>query len=115
MFRRRRAQSDFNDEIAAHLQLEIDRLRDSGLSQDDAEAAARRAFGNVVLAQERFYESGRALFWDRLVQDMKFAIRLLERTPVFTAAVILTLALGIGNASAIFSLVNAVVLRPLPY
>jgi putative ABC transport system permease protein len=115
MFRRRRPQADFDAEIAAHLQLEIDRLREAGLSQDAAEAAAHRTFGNVTAAQERFYEAGRLLFWDRLVQDVRFAVRLLARTPVLTAAVVATLALGIGVASAVFSLVNAVVLRPLPY
>jgi putative ABC transport system permease protein len=115
MFRRRRPHTDFDAEIAAHLQLEIDRLREAGLSPDDAEAAAHRAFGNVTATQERFYEAGRLLFWDRLVQDVRFALRLLARTPVLTTAVVATLALGIGVASAIFSLVNAVVLRPLRY
>jgi putative ABC transport system permease protein len=115
MFRRRRSQADFDAEIAAHLQLEIDRLREAGMSEQAAKAAAHRAFGNVTAVRERFYETRRLLFWDRLVQDVKFALRLLRRTPVLTAAVIATLALGIGVASAIFSLVNAVVLRPLPY
>ncbi|HVD76025.1 MAG TPA: permease prefix domain 1-containing protein, partial [Vicinamibacteria bacterium] len=73
MSRRRRTQADFDAEIEAHLQLEIDRRCESGLSRADAEAAARRSFGNVTGARERFYEAGRALFWDRLAQDARFA------------------------------------------
>jgi putative ABC transport system permease protein len=63
----------------------------------------------------RFRDSGRLLFWDTLAQDVRFACRLFVRTPLLTAAIAATLALGIGAASAIFGLVNAVVLRPLPY
>ena len=115
MFRRRRPPADFAAEIEAHLQLEVDRLREAGLSREEAEAAARRAFGNVTAAQERFYEAGRWLFGDRLRQDVGFALRLLARSPILTAAVVGTLALGIGVTSAVFSLVHAVVLRPLDY
>jgi len=115
VLRRRRPPSDFNAEIEAHLQLEVDRLREAGMSREDAEAAARRGFGNVTASQERFYESGRFLFWDRLVQDARFALRLLARTPLLTAAIVATLALGIGATSAVFSLVHAVVFRPLAY
>ena len=115
MSRRRRTQADFDAEIEAHLQLEIDRLCESGLSRADAEAAARRSFGNVTGARERFYEAGRALFWDRLAQDARFALRLLARRPGLTAAIVATLALGIGATTAVFSLVHAVVLRPLAY
>jgi len=115
MFRRRRAPDDFASEIRSHLELEVDRLRENGLSQDQAEAAARRAFGNVTLAQERYYEQGRWLLMDHLRQDVRFALRLLARTPLLTAAIVATLALGIGVASAVFSLVHAVVLRPLDY
>jgi putative ABC transport system permease protein len=114
-FRRRRRDEDFAAEIEAHLQLEADRLRESGLSPADAEAAARRAFGNVTSARERFHEAGRWLFWDRLRQDLRFTGRLLARSPVLTATVTLTLALGIGANSLVFSLVRAVVFRPLPY
>jgi putative ABC transport system permease protein len=115
MFRRRRALSDFGDEIRSHLQLEADRLRETGMSPDDADAAARRAFGNVTLARERYYEAGRWMFLDHLRQDIRFALRLLARTPMLTTAILATLGLGIGVASAVFSLVHAVVLQPLDY
>lgn len=115
MFRRRRAPDDFASEIRSHLELEADRLREEGMTDDQAEAAARRAFGNVTLAQERYYEQGRWLFMDHLRQDVRFALRLLFRTPLLTTAIVSTLALGIGGASAVFSLVHAVVLRPLDY
>jgi putative ABC transport system permease protein len=115
VFRRRRAPGDFVKEIRSHLELEADRLREGGMSDQEAEAAARRRFGNVTLAQERYYEQGRWLLLDHLRQDVRFAVRLLRRTPLLTTAIIATLALGIGVASAIFSLVHAVVLRPLDY
>lgn len=114
MFGRRRRQDDFDAEIESHLQLEADRLKEQGLSADEAYAAARRAFGNVTRSRERFYESGRLLWWDHLWQDLRFGLRMLKKNPGFTAVAVITLTLGIGANTAIFQLLDAFRLRSLP-
>src|SRR2546430_14458104 len=101
----KRKQRDFQAEIEAHVQLEADELRAQGLANADAEAAARRAFGNRTVAAERFYESGRWMWWDHLTRDLRFAARVLLKDARFSALAVLGLALGLGVSTAIFTLI----------
>jgi predicted permease len=105
--RRKRNQWDFQAELQAHVQIEADQLQADGMSPAEAEAAARRAFGNRTRAEERFYESGRTLWWDHLVRDLRFAARVLAKDRRFSVLAILGLALGIGISTAIFTMIDA--------
>ena len=104
---RKHKQQDFNAEIEAHLQLEADQLRAEGVPPDDAQSAARRAFGNRTAAEERFYESTRWIILDHLLRDLRFAWRVFAKDAVFSILAVLGLALGIGVSTAIFALFNA--------
>ncbi len=114
MFGRRRSPSDFSKELQAHLDLEADRLRSEGLPEDEAYHAARRNLGNLAAAGERFYESSRWMWLEHLWHDARHALRRLRQAPAFTITATLTLALGIGATTSIFTLVHAVLLKSLP-
>jgi hypothetical protein len=113
-WRRKRPLDDFAAEIQSHISLEGDQLREGGEAGADPETAARRTFGNVTSLQEAFYERGRWLFWDHLLRDLRHALRLVRRSPGFSAVIILTLALGIGANTAIFQLDQRSAIAPPP-
>lgn len=114
VLRRRRLYDDLHDEIHAHLEEKVDELVARGLSRRAAELEARRAFGNVTSLQEE----GRATWqWPTLesfLMDVRFAFRQLRRTPMHSAIIVLTLAVGIGAATSVFSWASAILLDPLP-
>lgn len=114
MFRRKRTTKDFAEEIQSHIELEADQLQREGLTEGQARSQARRKFGNVRAAQERFYLQSRWVWLDNLLRDLRVGVRSLLGSPGFTITVILTLALGIGANTAVFSVMNSVMLRSLP-
>jgi predicted permease len=112
---RERVDEETRHEVEAHLELLVERYRRSGMPEDEALNAARRQFGSVVFSREQVHEMNSIGWIERLVRDLRFTVRMLRRTPGFTFAAVATLALGIGATTAVFSVLNAILIRPLPY
>jgi predicted permease len=115
LVRRRRLESELDGEVLAHLELaERDALK-AGLSPDEARRAARRAFGSIDRIKEEHRDSRSVRWIDTLVKDVRYGIKLLVRDPVFAFVTISVMAIGIGANTAMFSIMDAALLKPLPY
>jgi hypothetical protein len=115
LFRAEQHKSELDEEIAAHLAMAAADKRDRGADAATAQQQAQREFGNTALIKDVMRETHGWLWVERLQQDLKYALRQMRKSPGFAASVIGTLALGIAAATAMFTVVDRVLLRPMPY
>ena len=115
LFRRSVSQCDLDAELQSHIAIETRQRVERGESPQSAHEAAMREFGNIGLVAEVTRDMGGFVWLEQLVQDVRFSVRSLRKSPLLTTMVALTLALGIGSTTAVFTLLYGILLRPLPF